>query len=69
MSLVATAISGIALLGTGTEVYIYGLQFAYIFIAGPVLRGIFNHYVIVPVFYDLKIISMYEVSRIFIMKI
>lgn len=66
MSLVATAISGISLLGNGTEIYIYGMQFAYINIAGPVLMGIFNHYVIVPVFYDLKVISMYEVSQIFI---
>lgn len=61
MSLVATFVSGITLLGTSTEIYIYGMQYAYI-LAGPTMMGIFMHFVIIPVFYDLKVVSMYEVG-------
>lgn len=61
MSLVATFVSGITLLGTSTEIYIYGMQYAYI-LAGPATMGVFMHYVIIPVFYDLKVVSMYEVA-------
>lgn len=62
MSLVATFVSGITLLGTSTEIYIYGMQYAYI-LAGPAIMGVFMHYVIIPVFYDLKVVSMYEVMK------
>lgn len=62
MSLVATFVSGITLLGTSTEIYIYGTQYAYILI-GPTMMGVVMHFVIIPVFYDLKVVSMFEVRR------
>lgn len=62
MSLVASYVSGITLLGTSTEIYIYGIQYAYIS-AAPIVMGVFMHYIIIPVFYDLKVVSMFEVRR------
>lgn len=62
MSLVATFISGVTLSGTSTEIYIYGTQYAYI-LAGPTMMGIFMHFVMIPVFYDLKVVSMNEVGE------
>lgn len=66
MSLVATFVSGITLLGTSTEIYLYGTQYAYI-LAGPAVMGVFSHFVIIPVFYDLKVVSMFEArgSRVY----
>lgn len=63
MSLVATFVSGITLLGTSTEIYIHGTQYAFILI-GPAMMGVFMHFVIIPVFYDLKVVSMFEVIAI-----
>lgn len=60
MSLVASYISGITLLGTSTEIYVYGTQYAFI-LAGPAMMGIFNYFVFIPVFYDLQVVSMFEV--------
>lgn len=62
MSLVATYVSGITLLGTSTEIYVYGFQYAYI-LAGPTVMGIFLHLVMIPVFHDLHVVSMYEVQK------
>lgn len=61
MSLVASFVSGITLLGTSTEIYLYGAQYALILV-GPTVMGVFMHYFIIPVFHDLKMTSMYEVS-------
>ena len=61
MSLVATFISGITLLGTPTEIYLYGTQFGYIVIALLIIV-IVMHFVVIPVFHDLQITSTYEVS-------
>lgn len=61
MSQVASFVSGITLIGTSTEIYVYGTQYAFI-LAAPALMGAFLHFVIIPVFYDLKIVSIYEVS-------
>lgn len=63
MSLVASYLSGITLLSTPTEIYTFGTQYAYI-LSGPTFMGIFFHLVMIPVFYELKIVSMYEVSRV-----
>jgi Na+/proline symporter len=63
MSLVASYVSGITLLGMSTEIYYYGAQFFQILIAA-VLMSIYLYYVIIPVFHDLKITSTYEVSAI-----
>lgn len=61
MSLVATFISGITLLGTSTEIYLYGTQYCYILIA-VVLTCVVMYSIIIPIFHDLKITSTYEVS-------
>ena len=61
MSLVASFVSGITLLGTSTEIYLYGLQYILILV-GPSVMGIFMYYFIIPVFHDLKMTSMFEVN-------
>lgn len=63
MSLVASFVSGITLLGTSTEIYLYGMQYAYILV-GPTMMGIFMYVIIIPVFIDLKVVSMYEVNKL-----
>ncbi|XP_062712259.1 sodium-coupled monocarboxylate transporter 1 isoform X1 [Aedes albopictus] len=59
VSLVASWISGISLLGTSTEIYVYGTQYCYIVFA-VVLMGFAMHYIFLPVFHDLQITSAYE---------
>ncbi|VVC95507.1 unnamed protein product [Leptidea sinapis] len=61
MSLVASFISGITLLGSPTEVYMYGTQYSYIII-GIFLMSIFMTQVYLPVFHELKITSNYEIG-------
>lgn len=60
MSIVASWFSGVALLGTSTEIYVYGTQYSFILI-GILVMGIFMHFVVIPVFYDLQVVSMFEV--------
>ncbi|XP_053669659.1 sodium-coupled monocarboxylate transporter 1-like [Anopheles nili] len=59
VSLVASWISGISLLGTSTEIYVYGTQFCYIVIA-VILMGFALHHIFLPVFHELQITSAYE---------
>ncbi|CRK86766.1 CLUMA_CG000598, isoform A [Clunio marinus] len=59
MSLIASFISGISLLGTPTETYIYGIQYLYI-MGGIITMGFIMMYVYLPVFHDLKLTSTYE---------
>ncbi|XP_076270720.1 sodium-coupled monocarboxylate transporter 1-like isoform X2 [Rhynchophorus ferrugineus] len=59
MSLIASYISGISLLGIPTEVYVYGIQFAYI-LGGFLLMAIVMSYVYLPVFHGLRLTSTYE---------
>ncbi|KAG4065705.1 hypothetical protein HA402_012383 [Bradysia odoriphaga] len=59
MSLVASFISGITLLGLPTEIYSFGIQYVYV-IGGVIAMGIVMGYVFLPVFHDLKITSTYE---------
>ncbi|XP_065080208.1 sodium-coupled monocarboxylate transporter 1-like isoform X2 [Ochlerotatus camptorhynchus] len=59
VSLVASWISGISLLGTSTEIYVYGTQYCYIVFA-IVMMGLAMHYIFLPVFHDLQITSAYE---------
>lgn len=61
MSLVSTFATGVTILGTSTEIYIYGMQYAYV-LASPVIMGVFMHFIIIPVFYDLKVVSIFEVT-------
>lgn len=55
-------ISGISLLGTPTEIYIYGIQYLYI-MGGIITMGFVMMYVYLPVFHDLKLTSTYQVRK------
>nr|XP_049691920.1 sodium-coupled monocarboxylate transporter 1 [Helicoverpa armigera] len=59
MSLVASFVSGITLLGSPTEVYMHGTQYAYI-IGAIFLMSIIMTQIYLPVFHELKITSNYE---------
>ncbi|XP_070507126.1 sodium-coupled monocarboxylate transporter 1-like [Chironomus tepperi] len=59
LSLTASLVSGNMLLGTATEMYLYGMQYFYAVI-GVALCGVAMHYIIIPVFHDLQITSTYE---------
>lgn len=60
LSLVASFISGITLLGLPTEVYSFGIQYLYV-IGGVMSMGFIMSYFYLPVFHDLNITSTYEV--------
>ena len=60
MSLVASYISGITLLGNPTETYIYGTGYLWIFI-GTILTAIAGGTIFLPVFHDMQLSSTYEV--------
>lgn len=59
VSLVASWISGITLLGSSTEMYLYGTEFVTIYIA-ILISGLIIHYIFLPVYSEMKIISVYE---------
>ncbi|XP_031626477.1 sodium-coupled monocarboxylate transporter 1 [Contarinia nasturtii] len=59
MSLIASYISGITLLGIPTEIYVYGIQYMFI-IFGLILTGIAMTYIYLPVFHDLQLTSTYH---------
>lgn len=60
MSLIASGLSGITLLGMPTETYIYGWSFWYICVP-VIITGIFTNYVVIPLFFELQIVSVNEV--------
>lgn len=63
MSLVASYISGVTVLGTPAEIYNYGTQYWLIVI--PIfLMGFIVSYVYLPVFCSLQVGSSYEVSQL-----
>ncbi|KAL5274149.1 hypothetical protein ACFFRR_000734 [Megaselia abdita] len=59
LSLVASFVSGISLLGTSTEIYVYGTQYAFILIT-IVIAGFISWYIFLPVFVNLQLTSTYE---------
>lgn len=59
VSLIASGISGIAVLGTSTEVYLYGAHYAFLDI-GVALGGVVMYLWILPVFYELELVSIYD---------
>lgn len=61
LSLVASFISGITLLGLPTEIYSYGIQYIYIAL-GVIAMGFAMAIFYLPVFHNLSITSTYEVS-------
>lgn len=58
MSLIASFISGIAIMGASTETYLYGTQFCYIFTAIIAMAFSMN-YIFLPVYQGLDITSAY----------
>nr|XP_033325160.1 sodium-coupled monocarboxylate transporter 1-like isoform X1 [Megalopta genalis]XP_033325161.1 sodium-coupled monocarboxylate transporter 1-like isoform X1 [Megalopta genalis] len=59
LSLIASFISGISLLGTPTEIYVHGTS--YLFISfGVVIVGFVMSIIYLPVFHELKLTSTYE---------
>lgn len=60
MSLVASYISGVTVLGTPAEIYNYGTQY-WLIIVPIFLMGFIVAYVYLPVFCSLKVNSSYEV--------
>lgn len=56
-------ISGISLLGTPTELYIYGTAYVFSFI-GTFIMSIVVFYTFLPVLHDLQLTSAYEVKII-----
>uniref|UniRef100_A0A8D8A5C9 Sodium-coupled monocarboxylate transporter 1 n=1 Tax=Culex pipiens TaxID=7175 RepID=A0A8D8A5C9_CULPI len=59
LSLIASFISGISLLGTPTEIYVYGVQYMYI-VGGVVSMGFIMMYIYLPVFHNLQLTSTYQ---------
>ncbi|CAH0390612.1 unnamed protein product [Bemisia tabaci] len=59
MSLIASYISGITLLGTPAEIYVYGSQ-AYMGVISDILTNITIVIVYLPVFFKLQVTSSYE---------
>lgn len=59
MSLVASYISGVTILGTPSEIYNYGTQY-WVIIIPIILMGVVVSYVYLPVFSSLRISSSYE---------
>ncbi|XP_055538986.1 sodium-coupled monocarboxylate transporter 1 [Wyeomyia smithii] len=59
LSLIASFISGITLLGLPTEVYSFGIQYVYVAL-GVAAMGIVMGYIYLPVFHKLNITSTYE---------
>uniref|UniRef100_A0A182SGA4 Sodium/solute symporter n=1 Tax=Anopheles maculatus TaxID=74869 RepID=A0A182SGA4_9DIPT len=61
LSLIASFISGISLLGTPTEIYLYGVQYMYI-VGGVITMGFIMMYFYLPVFHNLKLTSTYQMA-------
>ncbi|CRK94159.1 CLUMA_CG007678, isoform A [Clunio marinus] len=59
LSLIASFISGITLLGLPTEVYLHGIQYVYVSL-GVIFMGFVMSVFYLPVFYGLQITSSYE---------
>ncbi|XP_019874461.2 sodium-coupled monocarboxylate transporter 1-like isoform X2 [Aethina tumida] len=63
MSLIASWVSGISLLGIPTEIYVYGVQYLYI-TGGFIISAIIFSYVFLPVFHGLSLTSIYEYQEL-----
>ncbi|XP_063900238.1 sodium-coupled monocarboxylate transporter 1-like isoform X2 [Zophobas morio] len=59
MSLIASYVSGISILGIPTDVYLYGIHYIFSLI-GLVITSVIMNYIYLPVFYNLKLTSCYE---------
>ena len=61
VSIVVTFVSGIGLLGSPAEVYAYGSQYM-VFVFGAVIGNLLGLFTFVPLFYQHKFTSCYEVG-------
>lgn len=59
MSLIASALSSVGIIGFTTEGYLFGVAF-FIGNFGLLFNGVIMHFLVLPVFHDLKLLSMYE---------
>ena len=59
LSLVATCISGIALLGIPTEIYVHGTSWIFIDLS-VIVSSIIMSVVFLPIFHDMQLTSTYE---------
>lgn len=64
LSLVASFVSGITLLGTSTEIYLHGIQYCNVLFS-IILTAVIMHYTIIPVIHELQVTSTYEVYLTF----
>ena len=62
MSLVASFMSAITLLGTPAEMYVFGTQYCALVLSYPFVMGAAAH-LYLPVFFKLQVSTSYEVSR------
>lgn len=61
LSIIASVVSGIGLLGTSTEVYLFGIHYAIGLFPGLILIvGLVMHFFVLPVIHSLRLISLYE---------
>lgn len=51
-----------------TEVYVHGINLVYILLP-TFIMGLFVHHIVIPVFYELQIVSTYEVLAIKILDV
>ena len=61
MSLVASFMSAITLLGTPAEMYVFGTQYCALVLSYPFVMGAAAH-LYLPVFFKLQVSTSYEVS-------
>ena len=65
MSLVASFMSAITLLGTPAEIYKNGTQYVFLVLAYPLVMFA-TAYFYMPVFYNLNVSTSYEVSSVYL---
>ena len=63
MSLVATTVSAITILGTPAEVYAYGSMYMWISL-GYIITAIGAGHIFIPVFYNLGVTSVFQVATL-----
>lgn len=61
MSLLASSLNAVFIIGTPAEVYYYGVTYSYVGLAFMAVIPVTAHF-FVPIFRDMKVISIYEVS-------
>ncbi|KAH9370560.1 hypothetical protein HPB48_002509 [Haemaphysalis longicornis] len=66
-SLMASFLSAAALLGVPSEIYYFGTQVVVVSIAS-IFGTLISAYIFLPVFYDLQVISVYEVSAVSVLE-